>query len=696
LFLKFIFPNFQIPEAPLKLSHGKNLSPISFIAMAPIKTEADRTALQTQIREKILDIRTKNKVHAPEFPADLEWLNVRRTGGAKLSLAELRGKIVLLDFWTYCCINCLHVIPDLKYLEEKYAGRPLAVIGVHSAKFTNEKEVANIREAVLRYEVEHPVVVDSDFTVWQQYAVRAWPTLVMVDPESYILTIFSGEGNREIIDNYIDVALDIFEKEGKLNPAPVELKPEISEMANAFLNYPGKIAADPAAKHLAIADSNHHRIIIAAPDGKVLDIVGCGLPGHDDGDFETAHFTHPQGLAFYGEDLIVCDTGSHCLRRVDFASRSVTTIGGTGEQARYGARGGAGLKTQLNSPWDIFIADNTGYIAMAGPHQIWTIDLKTNRVEPFAGSGHEARRDGDRQQAAFAQPSGITGELVGEKLTRLFIADSEISSVRQIDLRSEKVGTLVGGDLFQYGDMDGTGDNVRLQHPLGVAYHEGKIYLADTYNHKIKVIDPNLRTCKTLLGKLEPGHVNGGENAARFYEPSGLALLDGKMYVADTNNHAIRVVDLPGKEAITLTLKPQATTDYHALHAEHLVNANTPVTRLGGQTLSPHATQLVLKIALPGDAEFNAGSPFHFLARTINGALVFESTPLTISEPKTEMAIPFRVLPDFGGTALRVELLYYYCHKTRGVCMVRQAAYEMTILLAADGDEKLFITDQAN
>jgi len=657
--------------------------------MTPIKTETDRSALQAQIREKILDIRAKHKVHAPDFPAELAWLNVQP--GAKLSLAQLKGKIVLLDFWTYCCINCMHVIPDLKFLEEKYAGRPLAVIGVHSAKFTNEKEAANIRQAVLRYEVEHPVVVDSDFTVWQQYAVRAWPTLVMVDPEGYLLAVFSGEGNRDIVDNYIEVALEIFEKEGKLNPAPLELRSEVSEMAGAYLSFPGKIAAHPDKNILTIADSNHHRLIIAAPDGKVLDVIGCGLPGLEDGDFETAHFTHPQGMAFHGEDLIVCDTNNHCLRRVDLASRNVTTIAGNGEQSRGGARGGGGLKTPLNSPWDIFITGNTGYIAMAGPHQIWTIDLKTHRVEPFAGSGHEARRDGDRHEAAFAQPSGITGELINGHLTRLFVADSEISSVRQIDARSEKVGTLVGGDLFQYGDTDGTGDNVRLQHPLGVAYHDGKIYLADTYNHKIKVIDPNLRTCKTLLGQRDPGLVDGG--APQFYEPSGLAFLHGKMYIADTNNHAIRVADLQTHEVNTLTLQPKATSDHHV---EHLVNAHTPTTRLSGQTLSPDATHLALKIELPAEIEFNLGSPLQLLVRTLNEALTFDSTIITIAEPQAEMRIPFRVQPDFGGTALRVELLYYYCRKTRGVCMVRQAAYEMTILFSAYGEEKLVVADRVD
>jgi hypothetical protein len=254
------------------------------------------------------------------------------------------------------------------------------------------------------------------------------------------------------------------------------------------------------------------------------------------------------------------------------------------------------------------------------------------------------------------------------------------------------VGTLIGGDLFQFGDVDGAGDNVRLQHPLGIAFHDGKIYLADTYNHKIKVIDPNLRTCKTLFGKREPGHNDGVE--PRFYEPSGLAFLGSKLYIADTNNHAIRVADLHSKEVKSVTLKPQALPETSAHAADHLASVSAPVTKLPGQTLSPEATQLRLRIELPAGTDFNPGSPFQVLARTINGALEFDSALATIAAPKREMAIPFRVLPDFGGTALRLELLYYYCHQDRGLCMVRQAAYEMTILLSSGGEESLVVTDR--
>ena len=648
--------------------------------MTPIKQEYDRLALQKQVREKIQELRSKHRIRAPEFPGELPWLNTGRI----LSLPELRGKIVLLDFWTYCCINCMHVIPDLKYLESKYADKPLVVIGVHSGKFTNEKEVANIRQAVWRYEIQHPVLVDSDFTVWQAYAVRAWPTLVLIDPEGYLLGIFSGEGNREIIENYIDVALDIFAKEEKLNPASLTLQPEKMDMPESFLSYPGKIAAHQESHRLAVADSNHHRLLVLMPDGKVSEVIGLGVAGREDGDFETARFFHPQGMAWYGEDLIVCDTDNHILRRIDFGSRSVTTIAGTGEQSRSGQKGGAGLKTPLNSPWDIHIIGNTGFIAMAGPHQIWTIDLKTSRVEAFAGSGHEARRDGELHEAGFAQPSGITGEA-----SRLFVADSEISSIRQIDLRSEKVATLVGGDLFQFGDRDGTGDEVRLQHPLGVLQDEGKVFVADTYNHKIKIVDPEQRTCKTFLGTGKPGRSDG--TAAQFFEPSGLAILGHELFIADTNNHLIRAANLQTAEVRTLHIKPVARAA-----AEHLVPPSTPVIRLPEQVLAPAAgADLVLRIELPPGHDFNPDSPLQILTRSINDGLTFPAPLTTIDRPAATLAIHFDLQPQMLSSALRVELLYYYCNKNLSVCMVRQAVYEMPVRIARSGESMIEIIDRS-
>ncbi|MDZ7267078.1 MAG: thioredoxin-like domain-containing protein [candidate division KSB1 bacterium] len=650
--------------------------------MTPIRSAADRLALQSQIREKIREVRTRVKIKAPEFPAGAIWLNTSRP----LTLAELRGKIVLLDFWTYCCINCLHVMSDLKYLEEKYAGRPFAVIGVHSAKFHNEKEAAHIRQAILRHDIEHPVVVDPDYTIWQSYTVRAWPTLILVDPEGYLLGVFSGEGNREILDNYIEVGLTVFQEEGKLDNTPLPVRLEQPEWPESLLSFPGKIVAEARTQRLVIADSGHHRLLVCRPDGTIQEIIGSGLAGSADGDFETAHFFRPQGMAWHGEDLIVCDTDNHLLRRVDFVGRSVTTIAGTGEQGGYGQRGGPGRKIALNSPWDIFIHGDTGYIAMAGPHQIWSIDLKTNRVEPFAGSGHEARRDGERLSAAFAQPSGITGEVIGNALLRLFIADSEISAVRQIDLRTDKVGTLAGGDLFQFGDQDGSGDNVRLQHPLGVCFHDGKIFLADTYNHKIKVLDPNLRLCKTLVGDGRPGLENGA--AARFFEPSGLALLQGRLYVADTNNHAVRVVDLHTRQTTTLRLKPQALPV-----AEHLVMMGTPVQRLPEQTLQPGEATLRIRIILPPQTEFNQGAPLQILVRSRNQALRPPGNGVTLAPSQPEVTLPLQVAAAEQAAALRVELVYSYCDQAGGLCLMRQAVYEIPVAIAGTGGHQLELTD---
>src|SRR5215471_1436173 len=163
----------------------------------------------------------REPIHAPELTG-AAWLNTERS----LTLADLRGKLVLLDFWTYCCINCMHILPDLKYLEEKYADQPLVVIGVHSAKFENEKDTDNIRNAILRYGIQHPVVVDVNHKLWNAYAVRGWPTVVLVDPAGYVLGSVTGEGHRDDLDRVIMVALAAYKEAGLLNDQPLPVKLE--------------------------------------------------------------------------------------------------------------------------------------------------------------------------------------------------------------------------------------------------------------------------------------------------------------------------------------------------------------------------------------------------------------------------------------------------------------------------------------
>src|SRR5499427_8260750 len=420
-------------------------------------------------------------VRAPEFPEGMQWLNTDRP----LRLADLRGKVVLLDFWTYCCINCMHIIPELTALEKKYA-RELVVIGVHSAKFQNEGDVANIRQAILRYDIQHPVVNDRDFRIWRQYAVRAWPTLMVVRPDGSVLGHLSGEGHQEVLERAIDELIAEARSQGTLNDTPLHFALEKDKYASGALSFPGKVLAHAPSQRLFIADSNNNRIVIADLDGKVLDVAGSGALGKTDGDFNVATFHHPQGMALDGQMLYVADTENHLLRRLDLQARTVTTIAGTGEQARAFNVPGTGTQVALNSAWDLVRLGTQLFIAMAGPHQVWVMNLETGYVEPYAGSGREDIIDAPRLQAAMAQPSGISSDG-----TLLYVADSETSAIRSVSLGiNGTVKTIVGEGLFEFGDKDGIGkEQVRLQHPLGVTYHDNILYVADTNNHTIRVAD---------------------------------------------------------------------------------------------------------------------------------------------------------------------------------------------------------------
>ena len=475
----------------------------------------------------------------------LDWIN---TDGP-LRLDELRGKVVLLDFWASSCINCMHVIPDLKRLERTYPDA-LVVIGVHSGKFFAERETDNVRTAVLRYEIEHPVVNDSAMQVWQLYGIRAWPTLVLIDPAGRVVSQKSGEGVFETFDGAIAELIAGFDAEGKLDRRPLDLSPERRPLAPSVLAFPGKVLADTSCGRLFISDTNHNRILVVSlANSTLIDIIGSGTAGLTDGDFSASAFNHPQGLALEEDVLYIADTENHAIRRADLVRRRIETIAGTGGQATISSRSGPGPATSLNSPWDLVVCEGLLYIAMAGSHQIWRMDIATQYVEPHAGSGREGRIDGPLLSAALAQPSGLTTD--GDKL---YFADSEVGAVRSADMHSGgRVETIVGGDLFEFGDRDATGFEARLQRPLGIACNQGYLYVADSYNNKIKRVGLRDRLAVTFLGTGEAGLTDG--DLPGFYQPAGLTLANGTLYIADTNNHAIRVADLHTGRVDTLRIR---------------------------------------------------------------------------------------------------------------------------------------------
>jgi sugar lactone lactonase YvrE len=432
----------------------------------------------------------------------------------------------------------------LRRLEHEFAD-VLTVIGVHAGKYPNERITAQIRFATHRLGVTHPVVNDRQFRFWRRYGVQAWPTLVFVGPTGEYLGSHAGEASYEGLVNAMGELVASAERGGALRrvlgpaadsgvrpaPAPAE-----------GLAFPTKLVAGGAGR-LFVADTGHDRVLEVRLDpamaaGTIETVIGSGAPALRDGSFAEACFTRPHGLAFDGHTLFIADTGNHAVRAADLETRTVRTLAGTGERAQVAPWTPVpGRTTPLASPWDLALVGPSLYVAMAGLHQLWVLDVVEETVRAFAGSGSEHVFDGVLRAATLAQPSALAA--VGD---RLYFADAESSAVRWADLATpfgeRAVHTVVGTGLFDFGDRDGVGDEVRLQHVAGLAPWGGGLVLADTYNHRLKLVDPASRRVRTWTSAEECGGLN---------EPEGVAVVDGRVVVADTNQHRLVVVE-PGAD----------------------------------------------------------------------------------------------------------------------------------------------------
>jgi thiol-disulfide isomerase/thioredoxin/sugar lactone lactonase YvrE len=665
------------------------------------------------------------RIEAAPLDGGREWLN---TSGP-IDLRDLRGKFVILDFWTYCCINCIHILPELKKLEQKYPNE-VVVIGVHSAKFENEKDTDNIRDAILRYEIEHPVVNDADMRIWGNYQVNSWPSLRVVDPNGDLVAAASGELTFEVLDQFIARALPYYKQKGQLDETPLQWNMESLRARHTEpLLFPGKVLADEASNRLFIADSTHNRIVISSLTGELIDVIGDGQVGTKDGDYKTAQFNKPQGMWLHGQTLYVADTENHMLRKVDLASKTVSTIAGTGEQNRnplwpgmtealFAAGGGADKlwqgppkTTALNSPWALLIHKDMLYIAMAGPHQIWAMPLDESGIGPYSGNGREDIVDGKlippapytaeaedgTTYAAYAQPSGLASD--GEWL---YVADSEGASIRAVPFdRSKAVRTVIGtselpgGRLFVFGDRDGTGlvqmkdptmarfrDPVvdttgpLLQHPICVAYADGMLYVADTYNNKIRAVDAKTAKTTTLAGTGEEGLQ---DEPAQFDEPAGLSVAGDKLFVADTNNHRIRVVELKTGKVSTLEIQgltpPERKTPMVAAVDAAEIEKSTVQVKDG-------AVSVQVKLTLPEGYKINPIAPLQYTVKPTEGEPLAQGK---IDPPAAEFTIQVPVEGASGETKFRVNLTYFYCQDGKeGLCKFGRTAWEVPVAYSAD------------
>ena len=673
----------------------RSFCPLLLICFAALGQTADIpprspqfTRLLEQLKAHVEKVDQKaNSLRAPAFPEGKDWFNAPPLSFDK----QLAGKIVVLDFWTYCCINCIHILPDLAELEARYAGYPVAFVGVHSAKFENEKLSANIRDAVLRYEISHPVVNDDEMRMWRKVGVRSWPSLAVVGPNGNMLLLVSGEGNKEVIDACITAALDFYPKETfRYDPVPISLEKE-KQSIKSPLRYPGKLSIDTEGQRLFISDSNHHRILITDLDGKFIDMIGTGRIGLVDGKYDQARFFRLQGLAYHKGRLFVADAENHALRAVDTNTKTVSTLVGNGTQGRdyQGGKGGRGQV--ISTPWDVLVEDGQVFIAMAGTHQIWSYDLKQKTAKNFSGNGSEQNLNhADRLLAAWAQPSGLS---VGDG--QLFIADSESSTVRSIDLTSGSSRTIAGGEnaqprnLFAFGDKDGIGEQARMQHVLGVQWwpKENKVIVADTYNHRIKLLDPKTGEVRRWVGSGKPGLRDGIGLEAQFSEPSGFALgpHSKQLYVADTNNHVIRLIDLESLEVTTLNLTGvPAAEESVAPRSLRLADLpGTPTIRTKPLRLTKtEVGELTLSLALPPNHHFtaDAGSRWQVIADEDSPLLIEEAKASGSLEKNKTIRIPVRLNSNTNDGLLRVEALAYFC-ENEGPCKVSGVLFEVPVVL---------------
>ena len=633
----------------------------------------------------------EGQVSAPEFPLGLDWINVDHP----LTMQGLRGKIIILDFWTYGCINCIHMIPIFEQVEEKYAAE-VVVIGVHSAKFETEGQTDNLRQIVQRYDLHHPVINDSEFAVWRNYGARAWPTVAIIDPLGRPVVRESGEIPFAAFDAYLSGMVAYYDDLDAtiIDRSPLELALEGAGDPGTPLLFPGKVLADEASQRLFIADSNHNRIVIAdLMTYEVLGIIGSGARGFDDGGFDSASFDKPQGMALDGDLLYIADVNNHAIRAAHLIERSVWTVAGNGEMGRgyvrFGTRIDAPLEVAIRSPWDLELDDDgLLHIAMAGTHQLYIFEPQNNLLYPSVGNGREANlNDVSLAASELAQPSGLFFAGAG----KLYFADSESSTIRLADFENDLVTVVAGtteNSLFDFGDIDGELGENRLQHALDVqGVPGGDLYIADTYNSRIKVIPAGEAAVHTVfgLGGLG-GYADGDADVAEFDEPGGLSYANGSLYVADTNNHVIRSIDLDAGVVDTVAFSnPQAL----ALDAEALtiLGADSMMVTLETQDLALGAGEIALRLGFPSDFKINPLIDSRLELSSDSDALEIagadEAVAYSVTVAENEVRIPVTFAAGQGELAAALTL--YYCREgEEGLCFIEMVTYIVPFAAAAE------------
>ncbi len=483
---------------------------------------------------------------------DARWLNVSRP----LERDDLKDRIILLDFWTYACVNCIHAIPEIKKLEQEF-GNKLTVIGVHSGKFSNEKDFDSIKKAVLKYDISHPVINDEALKIWNSFEVNAWPSFILINPHGNVVKRYVGEEDIQYIRKDVKRMVGKYRYQLNRNDLPEFL--EKNKIAMRVLSYPSKITYSNKFSYksyngaaLFIANSGRNEILVTTLGGEILLEIGSKSAGFQDGNITQARFNNPTGLLYKNQKLYVADTANHAIREIDFKENKVITLLGTGLRGqKIRGQGIAARDTTLASPSDIeFYPDEDNLaIANSGTHQILKFNLKNKTVSVLAGDGLEGIIDGIYPKNSLAQTSDL--KAFG---TKLYFIDSETSSLRVLNKNGE-VETLIGKGLFEFGQKDGDKNNALMQHPLGLTVSSKGVYISDSFNHTIRKYDFASKKLYDFIANGKKGEELG--KTTNFDEPDGIIFIDEKEFiVCDTNNNRLVRINANNLQSSIIDVMP--------------------------------------------------------------------------------------------------------------------------------------------
>jgi DNA-binding beta-propeller fold protein YncE len=610
-----------------------------------------------------------------EIPQELKWLN----SSSPISLSKLKGKIVLLYFWNYSNINSFQSLQKLKKLEKKYS-KELFIIGIHTGKFSYEKEIETLQHSILKLEINFPVVHDPELKVMSSYLIQTFPSFVLINPIGKVLGKHTGEDFYSVFEQVILNTINEFEKKNLLNRTSIELELEKDKLPDTVLSYPSKIILNEKGNEIYISDTNHNRILrIDIGTRKILDIIGSGQNGFEDGLFKDAKLNQPRGIYLKENYLYIADTNNHSIRRADINSKKLITLAGNGEQA-IGFNGiGKGRQASFHSPWDLVEYKNKLYITTSGSHQIWSLDLNSLETENFAGSGRENLFDEKLTLSALARPSGITRDE-----TKLYFTDSGVSAIRLAEIKKEgEIKTLLGKGLFEFGDVDGNPHEARLQFPLGLHYNSFKLYIADSFNHKIKFYDIDKKEVYTLSGTGKPSQVVSTLSESGYNEPSSLFSFKNLLYIADTNNHSIKILDT----------KTNLVKLFDIDLDERLFFSRDKNFQLEGDEknipdlkIHPDSTHISLNFNLETGYKWMNQAPYYFktISSNNNNISIQNKSEEVSNNPIFPKLIKLK--PIQGESMLKINSILFYSESTKNsLCLIKKSILSMKLTVSPDG-----------